>query len=458
MKKNFFEYYKPSDKDFEVLWKDCLFVFDTCVLLNLYEFSPKVRDEFLENLKKISGRIWIPHQVAKEYQSRRPFVIREQRELHQLLQNKFLALRDTLIQDIEKIDYHPFIDKKNLSEEIGKKFSDLLDYLKKCEDDYPNLITKDLVGEKIDSLFDGKVGLECKEEELTRLFALGAKRYQLKIPPGFADQQSKDNFKRYGDLILWFQIIRHANKSKKPVIFVTSEQKNDWWVIYHKDQKYKKEILSPRPELIREFFEKTHNLFYMYNFSDFGKASRKFLKQKVSEVAIKEAQNISQRQDERFQGYQELMCISSEPWKAIEALKESQIGVISRAVEDYARISAYSGPLQSGELIAGSVRGPETGLASWKGIETGLGSLRGPETGLGSLRGPETGLASWKGIETGLASWKGIETGLGSWKGIETGIELGKGSPSIFEDISIPPVITNNIKKDDEKKSPKRKK
>jgi hypothetical protein len=294
MKKKFFEYYKPSEKDFEGLWKKCLFIFDTSVLINLYEFSPKVRDEYLEVLKKNSDRIWIPHQVAKEYQWRRPSIIREQKAIHQQLRNEFLKTRDSIIENIEKsIQYHPFFDKTQLEDEVKKIFSNLIAYLRKCEEGYPDLIKKDIIGEKIDILFDGKVGDECTDDELQKIFTSGAKRYIQKIPPGFADQGAKDNFKQYGDLILWHQIIRHSISSKMPVIFVTNDQKNDWWFIHF--QGTEKEILGPRPELIKEFFEKTKNSFYMYNPSDFLEASRKYLKQKVSDVAIKEVQNVSKK-------------------------------------------------------------------------------------------------------------------------------------------------------------------
>jgi hypothetical protein len=300
MKKKFFEYYKPSEKDFESLWKKCLFVFDTSVLINLYEFSPKVRDEFLEILKKNSDRIWIPHQVAKEYQNRRPFAIREQRAIHQQLRNEFIETQEKINQNIEKsIQYHPFIDKNQLEEEIKKLFSNLIAYLKKCEENYPDLIKKDIVGEKIDYLFDGKVGDGCEDSELQTLFKTGAQRYAQKIPPGFADKEAKDNFKQYGDLILWQQIIRHSKSTKKSVIFVTNDQKPDWWFIYIRDKPFEKEILSPRPELIKEFFEKTQNQFFMYNPSGFMEAARKYLKQKVSDTAIKEVEDVSKKQETR---------------------------------------------------------------------------------------------------------------------------------------------------------------
>jgi hypothetical protein len=39
MKKKFQEYYKPTDKELEELWENCIFIFDTSVILNLYQYS-----------------------------------------------------------------------------------------------------------------------------------------------------------------------------------------------------------------------------------------------------------------------------------------------------------------------------------------------------------------------------------------------------------------------------------
>ncbi len=66
MKEQFSVYYTP---DFEKLWSEATFVFDTNVLLNLYRYSSKTSEELfniLEDLKE-EGKIWIPYQFAYEY-------------------------------------------------------------------------------------------------------------------------------------------------------------------------------------------------------------------------------------------------------------------------------------------------------------------------------------------------------------------------------------------------------
>ena len=41
MEKIYREYKEFTDEEFQQLWKDCLFVFDTNILLNFYRYSKK---------------------------------------------------------------------------------------------------------------------------------------------------------------------------------------------------------------------------------------------------------------------------------------------------------------------------------------------------------------------------------------------------------------------------------
>lgn len=64
MKKMFPGYYRPTEKEFSELWKNCLFVFDSNVLLNLYEYTTATKNSLLAILGNIGGRIWLPHQAV----------------------------------------------------------------------------------------------------------------------------------------------------------------------------------------------------------------------------------------------------------------------------------------------------------------------------------------------------------------------------------------------------------
>src|SRR6266702_8250471 len=73
-------FYQRSNEELSNLWQEVIFVFDTNMLLHVYEYSPATRDRFFETLSKLQERIWIPYQVAFEYQRRRMKVIVRQRD------------------------------------------------------------------------------------------------------------------------------------------------------------------------------------------------------------------------------------------------------------------------------------------------------------------------------------------------------------------------------------------
>jgi len=78
MKGLFPQYDDLAEKNFGIAWKQAIFVFDTNVLLNLYRYQTGTRDELLTVLGQLSGRVWIPHHVALEFQRNRLKVIAEQ--------------------------------------------------------------------------------------------------------------------------------------------------------------------------------------------------------------------------------------------------------------------------------------------------------------------------------------------------------------------------------------------
>ena len=82
MKRIFLGYYAPSQDEFEVLWANAIFVFDTNVLLNLYRYQSDTRDALLGLIEQLNDRVWIPYQVGLEYQRNRLAVIAEQEKAY----------------------------------------------------------------------------------------------------------------------------------------------------------------------------------------------------------------------------------------------------------------------------------------------------------------------------------------------------------------------------------------
>lgn len=87
------------------------------------------------------------------------------------------------------------------------------------------MFEKDDVHNALSTLLAGRVGLPFSEERQAQLCTEGELRYAKLIPPGYMDSKDKTGERKFGDLILWVQVIEKATSDKKPVILVTDDTK-----------------------------------------------------------------------------------------------------------------------------------------------------------------------------------------------------------------------------------------
>jgi PIN like domain len=131
---------------------------------------------------------------------------------------------------------------------------------------------------------------------LARLQAIakeGEERYKKNVPPGYKDikkEDPTDEMRKYGDLILWMQVIDRAKELNIGVIFVCDDRKEDWWL------EFKGRTIGPRPELVAEFKASVDQDFYMYSTDRFLDFAGKFLEAHVSKDSVSEIREI--RKDE----------------------------------------------------------------------------------------------------------------------------------------------------------------
>jgi hypothetical protein len=131
------------------------------------------------------------------------------------------------------------------------------------------LTSKDAILDEITTLFAGKIGSTFSVERMKDVVAEGELRYKDKIPPGYKDAKKPEGIERFGDLIIWLQLIEKAKKDKKVVTFVTADEKEDWWRISEG------KTIGARPELIAEFREKAGMEFQMFSPDRFMKGQRR---------------------------------------------------------------------------------------------------------------------------------------------------------------------------------------
>lgn len=191
-------------------------------------------------------------------------------------------------------------------------------------------VSEDKILDKIISIFDGKVGKTFTEEETKEIFEEGQERYKKHIPPGFCDAgKSKDGEDNniYGDLLVWKQILLFSKDNKKDIIYVTHDQKNDWW------EKAKGRTIGPRVELRKEFAKETGQNFYMYSMESFLEQYSRHKGQQADQRVIEEVLYIEKKykENQHNQNNNDVEILSIE--RKINRLQE-KIGRQQRAIMD----------------------------------------------------------------------------------------------------------------------------
>lgn len=295
MRKMFSEYYPLTASELKNLWSSCIFVLDANVLLNAYRYSSDTVDELFSILEheSVSTRLWIPHQAAAEYQRNRLAVIDEQRTVYGKIRDEIQKTFRTLRGNLNQLARHPLISISKIVEQLDSNSDEIENLLAAWESNHPDHMACDHLRTRWTSLLDGKVGNPFDHSRLKEIFQEGKARYENKTPPGYLDGNKSEN-RQYGDLILWFQIVEKSRQEQKPVILVTDDGKDDWWWIHHG------KTIGPRPELLREFNEKTQQQVHMYRSAQFMRFAQKYLGKDIDQNAISEIESIGSEQDARF--------------------------------------------------------------------------------------------------------------------------------------------------------------
>lgn len=192
MKNLFYEYYPLSDDKIKEIWDEGIIIFDTNALLNLYRYSEKLRNDFLEVLNHYKDRLWIPYQIGLEYHSNRIGVITNSNNAYKQLSDELHSKMENLVNPlIPKYKRHPYINIDDISERIKSCINEIVKDLDKKGKDAPDYLKNDDILNNLTYLFDGKVGADFDESDLNKLYKEGRERYTNKIPPGYCDEKEK---------------------------------------------------------------------------------------------------------------------------------------------------------------------------------------------------------------------------------------------------------------------------
>ena len=308
MRETFRGYYRPTDEEFTNLWKNCIFCLDANILLNIYRYTPETREKFMQILKEVSNRIIIPHQAAEEYQNNRLTVIKEQEDAYDKIINKLQTNFAQIEKSLNAFKKHPLINVKNIVNDLDSAYNSIQSDLKEKQKNHPNLFDKDDLRDEITDLLEGKISNPCPHNKMNEVKGQVEYRYKNKIPPGYKDYTKEEN--NWGDLILWFQILKIAKEKKLPIIFVTDDKKDDWWWIF------KGKTIGPRQELIEEMYKNANVQFYMYKTDQFIEfAEKELFEQNADPKFIKEVQDVL-FEDKNLNGNDKLDIVKMLPRKS----------------------------------------------------------------------------------------------------------------------------------------------
>jgi len=290
MRELFSEFNKPTKEEFKIMWDEAIFVFDTNVLLSLYRLPQRSRKQLLATLEKLKDRAWIPHQVGLEYYRKRVEIIYEQEKNYlgilQLIEDNDKTVRD----QFEKYSRNPFIDCKKILKKLSGVHRAVKTEVEKAKMKHPDWTKEDTVETEINKLFQDKIGLPYPDKEVEEIYKKGSLRYEKEIPPGYKDKikdsKDKTGLKKFGDLVIWFQIIDKAKEMNLPIVFITDEQKEDWW------WKSGEKTIGARHELIKEMKDEAGVSFHMYKTAQFIEYAGEYIKVKVDKELIEDVKCI----------------------------------------------------------------------------------------------------------------------------------------------------------------------
>lgn len=264
--KEFFKWYFPqSPAQIKDIWENGILTVDTNVLLDLYRYHQNTRQALLDSLNLFSGRAWISHQVAEEFFRNRNGVILSSTTAFNDAERNLSEITRVIEEPLKKLKSNrtiPDTIAKTLGESFEKVISNATKEIETVKSKYPDYVKEDPILENICTLFNSNLGNPFEQDALIEILKEAKRRKENKIPPGFKDS-GKEGDKPYGDYILWRQVLNHIKEVQKPLIFVTSEEKEDWW------EKGAGKTVGPLYDLLKEFHQETGQPFLLYKTARF---------------------------------------------------------------------------------------------------------------------------------------------------------------------------------------------
>ncbi len=239
-----FSFFLQSISDIK---NDCLFVLDANVLLLPFTTDVKNLGAIKAVYKDLADKdkLFLPAQAVREYLDNRAKKLADINE----------ALSKKSNQNFNYVGTHPLLGGLDKYQEVLEQET----VLKTAIKDYQVKIRETLEAvqawgwnDPVSKMYHEVLVDRVLKDDSLDLVAISAdlkRRNELNIPPGYKDKSKQEN--AAGDLLIWNELLNLGEEKENHVIFVSGDEKADWW---HQSGR---NPLYPRFELVDEFRERT---------------------------------------------------------------------------------------------------------------------------------------------------------------------------------------------------------
>lgn len=243
-------------KSLEEIKSDCLVVLDTNALLVPYTTSKESLEQIRRTYTGLAAehRLIIPGQVAREFAKNRANKIGELYQQLSAKRDSAPAIQKGAYPLLESVEEYQ--KSLRLEDDINRLLREYRETVGRVLEHVRGWTWDDPVSLLYGELFTGGIVMEANlnQEEVKKEHV---RRKLHTIPPGYKDSG-------VGDLVIWFTILEIGRANKKSLIFVSGDEKPDWYHISNKQPLY------PRFELVDEYRRASDGQsFHIIQFSKF---------------------------------------------------------------------------------------------------------------------------------------------------------------------------------------------
>jgi len=260
-------YLIPDDAERDAALRSALVAVDANVLLNLYRYNVGTREDLLSVLESLGDRLWLPHQVVREFWRNRLGAIGNPQSAAAQVRQGLEKSRDAARRAIEAWAKQVALDDAARTAVLADFELAVQSMLAAVEKGVPGNVdpttgTKDdPILARLSICLDGKVGRPLSDTDWEAAVAEGTRRVTAEEPPGYRDAAKDDSTLpegAAGDYLVWMQLMAEGGSRDIDIILVTGDEKEDWW------RRHRAALIGPRTELFDEYWNRGKRRFYLF--------------------------------------------------------------------------------------------------------------------------------------------------------------------------------------------------